>query len=59
MQHTLQMCEAGRGEMEEELREKAADMERGHQTLRQELTSQIDELKLKVWRYTCTCIYLY
>ena len=43
--------------MEEEcrvLREKAEALEREHQTLRLELTSEIDELKLKVCRYLYT-----
>ena len=48
------MCEEGRGRVEEEcrvLRGKVADLEREHQTARLELNSQVDELKLKVWRH--------
>ena len=50
------MCKEGRRKTEEEcgaLREKGEALEREHQTLRLELTSEIDELKLKV------CAYLY
>lgn len=48
------MCEEGRGRVEEEcrvLRGKVADLEREHQAARLELNSQVDELKLKVWRH--------
>ena len=48
------MCEEGRGRVEEEcrvLRGKIADLEREHQAARLELNSQVDELKLKVWRH--------
>ena len=48
------MCEESRGRAEEEcrvLRGKVADLEREHQAARLELNSQVDELKLKVWRH--------
>ena len=48
------MCEEGRGRVEEECRAlqgKVADLEREHQAARLELNSQVDELKLKVWRH--------
>lgn len=48
------MCKESRGRVEEEcrvLRGKVADLEREHQAVRLELNSQVDELKLKVWRH--------
>lgn len=48
------MCEEGQGRVEEEcrvLRGKVADLESEHQAARLELNSQVDELKLKVWRH--------